>query len=184
MEPVVKKLMSKLVMAAALAFAAATPSKAVTYNLVFDGTIFDVNATVTTDTNNNATAISGTMVGPNNYVGQITGLIPFSSPSYHNLWIWNNRFAAATPHVDWYGLLWTTADGTIANYFFDAGHHILSVANPSQNNYNNWINGDTGVHSVSTVPLPGAVWLLGSGLMGLAQLSRRRKLNAISARTV
>ena len=174
-----KKFLSKIYVAAIVAFAAATPSQALTYSLVFDGAIFDVNAFVTTDANNNATSIAGTMIGPNNYVGQITALIPVTSPSYHNLWLWNNQFSAAPPNVDWYGLLWQTVDGTLANYYFDAGRHVLSVANPSANNFAFWANGDNGVHSVTTIPVPGAIWLLGSGILGLAQLARRRKASVI-----
>ena len=43
-------------------------------------------------------------------------------------------------------------------------------------NYPNpWIDTDIDVDTVSTVPIPAAVWLFGSGLISLLAVSRRRK---------
>lgn len=155
-------------------FAVSTAAQASIYNLKYDGSVYDVDAWVTTDNLDNAIAISGQMTGPNGTVS-IQSLIPTSSPDYHNLWIWNNRFTAAAPHVDYYGLLWAAADGSLANYYLDAGRLILSVANPITNTYTNWANGDVGTAAVTAVPIPAAFLSFGSSLLGIGFLGRARR---------
>ncbi len=169
-----KSIVSKLAGVAALAWMLSTPAQALTYNVTFDGNVFDFTARITTNANHDITALTGIMTGPGNVASPITALIPFSSPSYHNLWVWNNRFTPNAPNVDWYGILWRTANGNVANFYFDSGMHILSVANPGLGNYTYYANGDTAAPAVTAIPLPGAAWLLGSGLLGIFGLGRKR----------
>ena len=65
-------------------------------------------------------------------------------------------------------------DGSVVNLFItDPTSDILSVSLT-------WINGsiddETGIDNISfnTVPIPGALWLLGSGLMGMVAMRRRK----------
>ena len=157
------------------AFLAASPARASTYNLVFDGVNFDVNALVTTDANDIVVDISGVMNGPNGYSTVITNIVATSSAYYGVYWIWNNMFTANAPHVDWFGLLWQNQDGSVANYYLDNGNFVISTANPGTGNFTNWQAVDPGQVSVSAIPLPPAMLFLVSGFFGLACLGRSRK---------
>ena len=154
----------------------ASPASATTYNWSFDGDRFDVDAVVTTDASDIVTNITGTMFGPNGYSTLITDVVAASSNQNGIYWLWNNKFTADAPHVDLYGILWQNLDGSLANYYLDNGNYVLSTANPSTGDFSNWQNLDVGQASVSAVPLPPALALLGTGLLGLAVLGRRRKL--------
>lgn len=169
-----KKLASGIVAIALSAIATIAPARASTYNLTFHGDVFDVDATLSTDALDNVLTISGTVAGPNGYSTTIANLVPTTTSLYHDLWLWNNLFDDSEPHVDWYGLLWQNTDGSIANYYLANGNFILSMANPNTGNYSYWANGDVGLQSVAAVPVPAAIWFLGSSLLGLAFLGRRR----------
>lgn len=163
---------------ALMLFVAAAPAQASIYNLKYDGSVFDVDAWVTTDNLDNAIAISGSMTGSGGVVAAIQSLIPTSATTYQSYWIWNNRFTASEPHVDYWGLLWSAGDGLVANYYLDSGRYILSVVNFKTGNTANWINGDVGIQTVNEVPLPGAALSFGSALLGMGFLGRSRKKRA------
>ena len=170
-----KNIASWLSALAIAALVAATPARAATYNLVFDGTNFDVNALITTDANDLVVGISGVMNGPGSYSTQITNIVSTSSAYYNVYWIWDNIFIADAPHVDFCGLLWQNLDGSVANFLLDNGNYAISTANPGTGDFANWLDVDPGVVSVAAIPLPPAMMFLGSGLLGLAFLGRGRK---------
>ena len=76
---------------------------------------------------------------------------------------WAGTESSTRPQIAW-GMY---VDGKQDRYYKDAGLYAMAVA-PGQ------------VGALSAVPVPGAVWLLGSGVMGLVGL-RRRKATAQSA---
>lgn len=156
-------------------FLTVSSASAATYNLLFDGGNFDVNAIVTTDANDIVTNISGTMTGPSGYFTQITNIVATSDASYGVYWLWNNIFTSSAPHVDWFGLLWQNLDGSFTNYYLDNGNFVLSTANPGTGDFSNWQNLDPGTVTVSYVPVPPSMMFLGSGLFGLVFLGRRRR---------
>lgn len=158
-----------------VALASTTPTQAATYRFDYDGGLFDVSANVTTDSADIVQSITGSIAGPNGYTTTISSIVPTSTSNYKNLWIWNNVFTADGSHIDWYGLLWENLDGSVANLYLDNGAYILSIANPHTGNYSYWANGDAGTQAVSSVPLPGSVFLLGTGLLGLGLLGRKRQ---------
>ena len=157
------------------AFVAASPARAATYNLVFDGIKFDVNALVTTDANDIVVDIAGVMTGPNGYSTLITNIVATSSAYNGVYWIWNNLFTADAPHVDLFGLLWQNLDGSVANFYLDNGNFVISTANPGTGDFSDWQNVDPGLVSVASIPLPPAMMFLGSGLLGVVCLGRSRK---------
>jgi hypothetical protein len=155
---------------AATAISLSAPAKAATYSVSFDGAVFDVSALITVDGANNVTAISGNVVGVNG--GAISGLVPLvpSNPD----WFYDNQFFASGPsYVDLNGILFT-AGAWIYNLYFDGGY-LLSTHNPDNSNY---VWGDRGTLAVAETPLPGAIWLFGTALAGLASLLRRRRSSA------
>jgi hypothetical protein len=79
-----------------------------------------------------------------------------------------NAFAAYTSTnenntIDWYNVI----DGDIAT----AGDDWSFVLEPGTDRYSVL---DLDRAEISAVPLPGALWLLGSGMLGLVGLRRRR----------
>jgi hypothetical protein len=156
---------------AATAISLSAPAKAATYEVSYDGSVFDVFAQISVDGSDNVTAISGNVVGVNG--GSITGLEPLGNPS----WIYDNKFFASSPYVDNGGILFNAA-GFLYNLYssIDGTTYFLSTFNPDGSNYN---PGDTGSLAVAQTPLPGAIWLFGTALAGLASLlSRRRRGSA------
>ena len=159
---------------ALMLFVAAAPAQASIYNLKYDGSVFDVDAWVTTDSLDNAIAISGTMTGPGG-VASIQSLIPTGNTTYQSYWIWDNRFTATEPHVNLWGLLWSAEGGLVANYYLDSGRYILSVVNFTTGDTTRWANGDVGTPTVTAVPIPAAFLSFGSSLLGIGFLGRSRK---------
>jgi len=84
------------------------------------------------------------------------------------------------------GAIWTGSVGTytVSSPPGDGSVVSLFISNPSSDILSaslTWINGsiddETGIDNISfnTVPIPGAIWLLGSGLLGLVAIRRRKK---------
>ena len=163
-------MLRKILFAALAATAISLPAKAATYSVSFDGAVFDVFAQITVDGSDNVTAISGNVVGVNG--AAISGLEPLGNPS----WIYDNKFFASSPYVDNGGILFG-AGAFLYNLYssIDGTTYFLSTFNPNNSNYN---PGDTGTLAVAQTPLPGAIWLFGSALAGLASLFRRPRKSA------
>ena len=69
-----------------------------------------------------------------------------------------------------------------ADFFFDSGFTNLTSLSWNQgpnggngHQFDNIVLFDSTVSIASTVPIPAAVWLFGSGLLGLAGMTRRKK---------
>jgi hypothetical protein len=152
---------------AATAVALSVSAKAATYSVSFDGSFFDVSAQISVDGSDNVTAISGNVVGVNG--ASISGLVGPGNPN----WIYDNKFFASSPHVNLNGILFS-AGAWIYNLYFDGGY-LLSTFNPDGSHYN---PGDRGTLAVAETPLPGAIWLFGTALAGLASLLSRRRRNS------
>jgi hypothetical protein len=170
-----KSVAYKLYALAVIAFLATTPAKAATYDFRFDGGSFDVVARITTDINDIVTDITGTMTGPGSTVTNITNIVATSSSYYGVYWLWNNIFISSAPHVDWFGILWQNDDGSLTNFYLDGGQFVLSTANPVTGDFSNWLNVDPGPATITLIPVPPSVLFLGSGLLGLLFLGRRRR---------
>ncbi len=139
-------------------------ASAATYDVAFDGDTADFTAQIVTDGSDLVTSITGWFddgSGPD----AITGLVPIGATGS---WLYNNLFGASSTWVDWYGIVFTTANVS-ANLFYDSGHYVLSY-NPG-----NYIPGAiASTLSVAPVPLPAAGLLL-IGALGALGAARRRK---------
>jgi hypothetical protein len=156
------------VFAGALA-CAALPAQASTYTADFTGSFFDVFATITTDAGDNVIAITGNVTGPNG--GSISGLEPLGN----SLWIYDNMFTSADPHVSNPGILFLANGFDYNLYSVGSGpfSFFLSTFNPDGSLYN---PGDAGTLDVTQTPLPAAGLLFGSTIVGASLLRRRRKV--------
>ena len=106
--------------------------------------------------------------------GLITSADPLSS-SYTN--IIGDETSTASNHLNWGGY-YATADSyaNILEYFLGSVPH-----NPTMYDLSDLSTGPIPTYSIgawivednSVVPIPGAVWLLGSGLIGLAGLRKK-----------
>jgi len=160
-------MLRKLLSAAIVVIALSAPAKAATYNVSFDGSVFDVFAQITTDGSSNVTAITGNVTGPNG--ASISGLVPLATQP---AWIYDNTFASSSPYVSNGGILFQ-AGLWLYNLYSDVGPTwFLSTFNPDGLNY---FPGDRGTLAVAQTPLPGALWLFGSALAGLWGGARRRR---------
>jgi hypothetical protein len=165
---------------AVAAFVAAAPAQALTFKFSYDSASLDItNAIITTNAQDVAISMTGFLVYPTNVKTSITGIIPTTTTNtrYKQLWTWDNKFKPTGPSVNVDGILFSLADGSVANYFRQNGKYVLSVANPAANIYTYYNNASTagGTHSVAPIPLPPSVMMLGAGLVGLAGLSRRKE---------
>jgi len=81
-----------------------------------------------------------------------------------------NGSAAGTLMFDWNGNLWGTTNGSTNNLF------QIDTATGNVSNFLSVTTGfvPQGMGYVSAIPVPAAVWLFGSGLIGLIGLARRK----------
>jgi len=115
-----------------------------------------------------------------------TGTISFGSGSGNTLTIMagsmtfsetdDNQFASGYPRLSllaggFDGLNYTADFGTIS-YFGSLG-----MAFDAYDEADNWVSGtwDAASFSMSAVPVPAAIWLFGSGVLGLVGMARRRQ---------
>ncbi len=170
-----KNTMTRLAAVLTVAFFAIAPARALTYNMTFDGAVFDLKARVVTNAANLVTSMTGFLTGPTGAPSAITAVISTTNTTYSSLWTWDNIYKKTGINISSDGLLFQMANGDVANYYRDKGRYFLSVVNPATNNYTYWTNADRGVHTSQPIPLPPAAWLLGTGLLGLAKLKRKQK---------
>ena len=88
-----------------------------------------------------------------------------------------------TQHYDWYGRYESTADADPYHYVAQVWHEtkqdvwdrnpleFLETADSVRDWFGAWVTSNTAL-----VPVPAALWLLGSGLIGLAALRRKIKM--------
>lgn len=143
---------------------------------------------LTTVTNNSTTGISAAttasltkMAGLNTDVTTINtnsggaSSVEGTNPATSGVWDYTNT--AGTAYWDGAGILNYNTLGTTANLYYMTGGG--SVASKTTNTLEIKVslasNGLTLTGSSAPVPLPPAVWLLGSGLLGLAGVARRQK---------
>jgi hypothetical protein len=90
------------------------------------------------------------------------------------------QFAGQDGGVGFNGLL--TGLGSMAFYSFFADPSNSFFAGSESQFPGTWtLTADSLTYSASAVPLPAAVWLLGSGLLGLAGIGRRKAVTPVAA---
>jgi hypothetical protein len=184
-------------------FLGAVPASANTYDVIFDGANFDVNALITTQSTldslggYNITNIQGSVTALNAGVsgGTITGLAPSPLPSgtppaqgtYYDSgglgWYYDDvLFTNGNPAFDNNGPLFsfqTNAGTVLANLYSVGSQFYLSVDNPT----GLWNPGDLGTLQVSATPVPAALPLFATalGVVGLLFWRSKRKAAALTA---
>jgi len=105
---------------------------------------------------------------------QITNTV-ISGPSFSDTHTINFIDDAVTSPLDWDALIWLTAScdagggvGATCDAFVDP---IVSFADPNHANFYAFNFSS----NLPTIPVPPAVWLFGSGLIGLIGIARRKK---------
>ncbi len=85
-------------------------------------------------------------------------------------------FLGATDYFKGYPRMYgVTGSGEVAGVYFFGGTVKCRTGDQGLVQSAGIVNNNWIVRECSTVPIPGAVWLLGSGLVGLAGLRRRRR---------
>lgn len=159
--------------------ATSLPAEASTYDVTFNGNVFDVLADINVASNNNVLSMTGTVVGPNG--ASISGLTPLGTQS---AWIYDNKFnGAGNPYVSNPGILFSAGSWIYNLYSVGTGVstvYYLSTYNPNGASYN---PGDLGKLTVSQTPIPAPFVLLGTVLVAGGFILRRRKQNGYAALT-
>lgn len=115
--------------------------------------------------------------------------VPLVSPAQY-IFAWSGAHLA-TPHAGELPLLLADLGtcaidaGTLTGTFCDTTTNVPHLLDQHYDQYHFWLELDsgggyaylTGTH-VGEVPVPAAVWLFGSGLIGLAGVARRRSTRA------
>lgn len=118
------------------------------------------------------------LVNDNFGITVYTGMSTATTYSHHGAW--NNNPAAFTSNGPWgSGLTYLTHDGSVdmnnyIEFFAQAGQvYTIALGGAGAGRWNQ--NVSDYALTVQAVPVPGAVWLFGSALAGVAGFGRRRK---------
>jgi hypothetical protein len=102
-------------------------------------------------------------LNPNSYSGPPCPACP-GEPFNH---LANIKFTAkATGHFDDLGMVWSAPDQ-------DCLARVDWITYDQADDFSAWTDGDVAKGTWQYVPIPGAVWLLGSGLLGLIGIRRK-----------
>lgn len=159
--------MKKVIFLLSVVLAVAIGASADTFNFAYSGAGVTAGGVITAlpqgGTEFLVTGITGFYNGE-----AITGIVACGTPATtcNNYGFqWDNLLFTGEPHFDYYGLLYSTAGGNLVNVYVDGTQYM------------NWDqSGGTAITSgsISATPEPSTLLMLGSGIIGLAGVIRRK----------
>ncbi len=165
-------------------FCAMPVAQAATYNFTIDGLVYDgdeLNPNAYGLTAGETITATGTFTANLGTIGSETGTVSFATGSGNTMSIDLNGTFLFASSDDGYGTglgpSLTFSSGSLMDFDFQ------KTSSPAFNSsfvyfddygslFGEWTNA-----SLTVVPVPAAVWLFGSGLLGLIGIARRKKRN-------
>lgn len=179
---ILKKTFSGLMVTLAL-LCAMPVAQAAIYNFTIDGLVYDgdeANPNAYGLTAGETITATGTFTANLGTVGSETGTVSFATGSGNTMTIdLNGTFLFAGDDMSGNGPSLTFSSGSLTDFDF------LKTSSPEFNSsfmafddfnslYGEWTNA-----SLTVVPVPAAVWLFGSGLLGLGGAAFRRRKQSV-----